>query len=103
MQTAFQRVKKVNNEFPPKYTAVWSSGLTSSQCLSKELFAVQVWGGSTWSETSQLLDNGYHIIISHVDAWYLDCGFGSWRNTGENKINKINICCNICLVWFLRR
>lgn len=27
--------------------------------------------------------NGFNVIISHVDAWYLDCGFGSWRSTGE--------------------
>lgn len=82
MQTAFQRVKKVNNEFPPRFTAVWSSGLTSTTCLSNQLFAVQVWGGSTWQENFQLIESGYHLIISHVDAWYLDCGFGSWRNTG---------------------
>lgn len=29
----------------------------------------------------QLINNKYNIIISHVDAWYFDCGFGSWRDT----------------------
>lgn len=23
------------------------------------------------------------MLISHVDAWYLDCGFGRWRETGD--------------------
>lgn len=83
MQKAFQRLKKANNEFPPEMTAVWSSGLTNMPCLSNKLFAVQVWGGSQWQENYQLIDSGYNLIISHVDAWYLDCGFGSWRTTGE--------------------
>lgn len=83
MKKAFNRLKKANNKFPPEMTAVWSSGLTSIPCLSNKLFAVQVWGGSQWQENYQLIDSGYNLIISHVDAWYLDCGFGSWRTTGE--------------------
>lgn len=63
--------------------AVWSSGLTSSQCLSPRNFAVQLWGGSDWQENYSILQNGYNVIMSHVDAWYLDCGFGSWRMTGD--------------------
>uniref|UniRef100_A0A336MDZ8 beta-N-acetylhexosaminidase n=1 Tax=Culicoides sonorensis TaxID=179676 RepID=A0A336MDZ8_CULSO len=83
MQKAFKHLKKANNEFPPAMTAVWSSGLTNMPCLSNQLFAVQVWGGSQWQENYQLIDSGYNLIISHVDAWYFDCGFGSWRTTGE--------------------
>lgn len=42
-----------------------------------------MWGGSQWSENYQLIDSGFNLILSHVDAWYLDCGFGSWRPTGD--------------------
>lgn len=73
----------------PKIVSVWSSGLTNTRCLPKTQFAVQVWGGSTWQENYDLLDNGFNVIFSHVDAWYLDCGFGNWRATGEFKGNLL--------------
>lgn len=44
---------------------------------------LSVWGGSQWSENYQLIDTGFNLILSHVDAWYLDCGFGNWRPTGD--------------------
>ncbi|XP_059614024.1 probable beta-hexosaminidase fdl isoform X2 [Phlebotomus argentipes] len=83
MLQAFQRLRQAHGGTAPKVTVVWSSGLTSTPCLSKNSFAVQVWGGSTWQENFDLIENGFNLIISHVDAWYLDCGFGSWRSTGE--------------------
>lgn len=83
MLQAYQKLRKANKNAAPKIVVVWSSGLTSSQCLSRNNFAVQVWGGSTWQENYDLIMNGFNIIVSHVDAWYLDCGFGSWRSTGE--------------------
>uniref|UniRef100_A0A182IJT3 beta-N-acetylhexosaminidase n=1 Tax=Anopheles atroparvus TaxID=41427 RepID=A0A182IJT3_ANOAO len=72
-----------NSTVAPGLVGVWSSGLTSAPCLSKNVFAVQVWGGSKWPENFQLINAGYSLVISHVDAWYLDCGFGSWRSTGD--------------------
>ncbi|BFG03971.1 probable beta-hexosaminidase fdl [Drosophila madeirensis] len=83
MLQAMARLKMANNGVSPKYLAVWSSALTNTKCLPNSQFTVQVWGGSTWQENYDLLDNGYNVIFSHVDAWYLDCGFGSWRSTGE--------------------
>lgn len=83
MIQAYQRLKKANKNMAPKFVLVWSSALTSSQCLSRLNFAVQIWGGSTWQENYDLITNGFNVIISHVDAWYFDCGFGSWRASGE--------------------
>lgn len=83
MQQAYSRLKIANNGQQMKMASVWSSGLTQMPCLNAKNFAVQVWGGSQWSENYQLLDAGYSMIISHVDAWYLDCGFGNWRATGK--------------------
>lgn len=77
------RLKKANKNVAPKIVAVWSSALTSAQCLSPHNFGVQIWGGSEWQENYALLQSGFNVIMSHVDAWYLDCGFGSWRTTGE--------------------
>ncbi|KAG5678977.1 hypothetical protein PVAND_008592 [Polypedilum vanderplanki] len=83
MQHAYHRLTIANGGQSIKMANVWSSGLTSMPCLSNKNFAVQVWGGSQWSENYQLIDAGYNLILSHVDAWYLDCGFGNWRATGE--------------------
>lgn len=83
MLQAYNRLKIANHGIPIKTTAVWSSGITSSPCLSRHAFAVQIWGGSTWQENYDLVEAGYKLIISHVDAWYLDCGFGNWRSTGD--------------------
>lgn len=91
MLQAYARLKTANGGVAPRVASVWSSGLTATQCLSKEAFAVQVWGGSTWPENYELLANGYSIVVSHVDAWYLDCGFGSWRATGERG-NRLCSC-----------
>ncbi|KAL9913864.1 probable beta-hexosaminidase fdl isoform X1 [Glossina fuscipes] len=83
MLNTMARLKIANNHIDPKVVAVWSSGLTNTKCLPKSHFAVQVWGASSWQENYDLLDNGFNVIFSHVDAWYLDCGFGNWRATGE--------------------
>lgn len=85
------RLKIANNNKEPRVVAVWSSGLTSTKCLPKDRFAVQVWGGSTWQENYDLIDNGFNVIFSHVDAWYLDCGFGNWRATGKSNRRKRTI------------
>lgn len=83
MLESLDRLKIANNNKTLKYVSVWSSALTNSKCLPKSQFVVQVWGGSTWVENYDLIDNGFNLIFSHVDAWYLDCGFGSWRQTGD--------------------
>ncbi|KRF78418.1 uncharacterized protein Dvir_GJ18228, isoform C [Drosophila virilis] len=77
------RLKLANGNEALRHVVVWSSALTNTKCLPNSQFVVQVWGGSTWQENYDLLDNGYNVIFSHVDAWYLDCGFGSWRATGD--------------------
>ncbi|XP_070499454.1 probable beta-hexosaminidase fdl [Chironomus tepperi] len=83
MLQAHHRLTLANGGHPIKTAGVWSSALTNMPCLSNKNFAVQVWGGSQWSENYQLIDSGFDLIFSHVDAWYLDCGFGSWRPTGD--------------------
>lgn len=65
----------------------WSSNLSKRPYLQKyfpkERALIQSWGASRWPDTHDLLVDEYDVLISHVDAWYLDCGFGRWRETGE--------------------
>jgi hypothetical protein len=82
-----QRLIKANHGEAPKAVILWSSPLTKrpyvTQYLDSSVYVIQSWGGSTWPDTSDLLEDGFRVILSHVDAWYLDCGFGKWRETGE--------------------
>lgn len=84
---AIERLTRANNNEPVKYVIIWSSNLTKrpylSKYLDKERVVVQSWGASQWPDTNDLLADGYKVIVSHVDAWYLDCGFGRWRETGD--------------------
>lgn len=83
---AMKRLEQANNGRIIPNIIMWSSDLTKrpyiEKYLNKHRTIVQTWGGSTWPETIDLLEDGYRVIISHVDAWYLDCGFGKWRETG---------------------
>ena len=83
---ALKRLEKANGGRRPPYTIVWSSNLSKRpynlMYLDKNT-VVQSWGASDWTETRDLISDGYKIILSHVNAWYLDCGFGRWRERGE--------------------
>lgn len=80
-------IVKINKEQMPKAVILWSSPLTKrpwiTTHLDNKIHVIQSWGGSSWPETTDLLEDGFRVILSHVDAWYLDCGFGKWRETGE--------------------
>ncbi|XP_034946655.1 probable beta-hexosaminidase fdl [Chelonus insularis] len=82
-----QRIIRANHDEIPKAAILWSSPLTKRPWITlhfdPKLHVIQTWGGSAWPETGDLLEDGFRVILSHVDAWYLDCGFGKWRETGE--------------------
>ncbi|XP_014489221.1 PREDICTED: probable beta-hexosaminidase fdl [Dinoponera quadriceps] len=82
-----QRVIKANHDRMPKAVILWSSPLTKRPYITTyfdpKIHIIQSWGASNWPETSDLLEDGFRVILSHVDAWYLDCGFGRWRESGE--------------------
>ncbi|KAG7199217.1 hypothetical protein KM043_018087 [Ampulex compressa] len=81
------RLIKANHEEVPKAVILWSSPLTKRPYVNTyfdpKIHVIQSWGGSNWPETPDLLEDGFRVILSHVDAWYLDCGFGRWRETGD--------------------
>ncbi|KOX73530.1 putative beta-hexosaminidase fdl [Melipona quadrifasciata] len=82
-----QRLVKANHDETPKAVILWSSPLTKRPYITMyfdpKVHVIQSWGGSNWPETPDLLEDGFRVILSHVDTWYLDCGFGKWREIGE--------------------
>lgn len=82
------RLTAANENHPIPQVLVWSSKLSKrpyiSRYLNQSQVVVQSWGASQWPDTPDLIADGYKVLISHVDAWYLDCGFGRWREgSGE--------------------
>ncbi|XP_072942459.1 probable beta-hexosaminidase fdl isoform X2 [Epargyreus clarus] len=83
---AMLALNRANGGKLPELTLLWSSRLTRSpylERLDRKHIGIQVWGASRWPESRAVLDAGFRSIISHVDAWYLDCGFGSWRDSSD--------------------
>lgn len=83
---ALRRLERANGGRAPELTLLWSSRLTRAPYLERldaARLGVQVWGGSQWAESRAVGDAGFRTVLSHVDAWYLDCGFGSWRDSSD--------------------
>lgn len=83
---AMLALEHANGGRAPELTLLWSSRLTRAPYLERldaRRLGVQAWGSSRWPESRAVLDAGFRTVISHVDAWYLDCGFGSWRDSSE--------------------
>nr|QBG82661.1 hexosaminidase [Heortia vitessoides] len=83
---ALKALEAANAGKMPELTLLWSSRLTRTPYLERldsKNVGVQVWGASRWPESRAVLDAGFRSVISHVDAWYLDCGFGSWRDSSD--------------------
>ncbi|XP_044735678.1 probable beta-hexosaminidase fdl [Chrysoperla carnea] len=83
---ALASLKAANKNKIPTATILWSSNLSKRPYITKYLdpehIVVQVWSSMSKGEQSKLWNDGYRTILSHVDAWYLDCGFGKWREDG---------------------
>ncbi|XP_049818252.1 probable beta-hexosaminidase fdl isoform X3 [Aethina tumida] len=84
---ALAKLESANGGKKIPHVVLWSSNLSKrpylTKYLNKDNVVIQSWGASQWPDTTDLNSDGYRVIISHVDAWYLDCGFGRWRETGE--------------------
>lgn len=61
---------------------LWTSHLTDPKYLESSLnssqYIIQIWTSRNDSSIQHLLSHGYKVIFSNYDAWYLDCGMGSW-------------------------
>ncbi|XP_069682025.1 probable beta-hexosaminidase fdl isoform X2 [Periplaneta americana] len=91
---ALRRLAAANGGALPRAVVLWSSQITkphyAHSFLDRNIYVVQTWGVSDWGEASSLLRDGYRVILSHLDAWYLDCGFGNWRGPGPGACNPVS-------------
>ncbi|XP_066946174.1 chitooligosaccharidolytic beta-N-acetylglucosaminidase-like isoform X2 [Macrobrachium rosenbergii] len=68
---------------------LWNSQLTSAEKADKYLdprkYIIQASGSVKDQRViGDLLKKGYHVILSNSDAWFLNCGFGSWVTKGQH-------------------
>ncbi|XP_070509770.1 chitooligosaccharidolytic beta-N-acetylglucosaminidase-like [Chironomus tepperi] len=81
---ALARMNKVGGSKLP--IMLWTSELTeepfASKFLEKDRYVIQIWTTGDDSKIQRVLNSGYKVIISNNDAFYLDCGFGSWASDG---------------------
>lgn len=83
---ALERVYKVAGKQIP--TIMWTSHLTEKEYvldyLPKEKYIIQIWTKGDDAQVTNLLENGYKLILSNYEALYFDCGFGGWVTDGNN-------------------
>lgn len=76
--------KQAGKEIP---VILWTSTLTQKEYLAnlpKDKYIIQIWTTGTDPQVSNLLNNGYRVILSNYDALYFDCGFAGWVTDGNN-------------------
>ncbi|CAG0879157.1 unnamed protein product [Cyprideis torosa] len=82
---AFERLRNLRENI----TAIlWTSELTNpshvEEYLHKDDYIIQLWTDSQAPSIAQLAKQGYRLIFTNYDAWYLDCGFAAWVGSGHN-------------------
>lgn len=69
---------------------LWTNTLTEKEVIDdyidRDDYVIQVWtsGSGSDSHVPHLLEKGYDVIMSNYDAFYFDCGFGSYVGTGNS-------------------
>ena len=67
---------------------LWTSHLTQRPAEQSRLdpskYIIQIWTKGDDKEIGDLLRQGYQLILSNYDAWYLDCGVSAWVGKGNN-------------------
>lgn len=83
MEHSKKALVRANGRKTPNLTLIWSSRLTVTNNfirLNSSGFSIQQWGTEKQPETIAIQEFGFRSVMSNVNAWYLDCGFGSWRD-----------------------
>ncbi|KAK4308140.1 hypothetical protein Pmani_020138 [Petrolisthes manimaculis] len=67
---------------------IWTSHLTEMgrelRYLNQSKYIIQIWSTGDDPVITKLLQEGYKLVFSNHDAWYLDCGAGAWVGEGNN-------------------
>ncbi|KAJ9601528.1 hypothetical protein L9F63_000271, partial [Diploptera punctata] len=87
---ALMKLTAANKGKAPDAVVLWHSPFTRPENLNKKIHVVQTWGASNWGEEQTLLDKNIRIIISNLNYWYLDCGFGNWRGLGNGACGPMS-------------
>jgi len=53
--------------------------------LDPSRYIIQIWTTATDQSIAELYKQGYKLIMSNYDAWYLDCGYGAWVGDAPNN------------------
>lgn len=77
-----------------KQIILWYSALTDmpylTEYLDRNRYIIQLWSTEP-NLVHNLLENGYNLIVSDENNYYLDCGFSSWTGPGNIMINSIKV------------
>ena len=72
-----------------KHLQLWTIGLTedghANRFLDPSRYIIQIWTTATDQSIAELYKQGYKLIMSNYDAWYLDCGYGAWVGDAPNN------------------
>lgn len=52
--------------------------------LNSSQYIIQIWSSSQDPVITEALTNGFRVIFTNHDSWFLDCGAGSWFGAGNN-------------------
>ena len=73
---------------------LWTNSFTEEDdpttYLDPKRYIIQVWTGVEDKQIKVLYEKKFRLILSIVDAWYLDCGYGAW--VGDGVANANNWC-----------
>ncbi|KAJ8929408.1 hypothetical protein NQ314_017902 [Rhamnusium bicolor] len=68
-------------QFDPTKSALYN---VIEDYLPKDKYIIQIWTKGDDEQVTNLLANGYRLILSNYDALYFDCGFAGWVTDGNN-------------------
>jgi len=84
---AYDKLVEANNGKDMK-AILWTSELTAEGHLGKyldpEKYIIQLWSDVNNSVIAHIVEEGFPVIFTPWDKWYLDCGFGAWVGEGNN-------------------
>ncbi|KAK3868632.1 hypothetical protein Pcinc_025995 [Petrolisthes cinctipes] len=74
----------VNEPFGMIWTSSFIEPEYMNTYLNKSKYIVQIWTNNSDPQIARVLEEGYKVVFSNYDAWYLDCGAGAWVGEGNN-------------------
>ena len=60
----------------------------AARFLDPRRYIIQIWTSGIDLTIAELYQQGYRLIISNFDAWYLDHGYGAWLSYVPNKLTN---------------